>query len=48
MAEAYFFPACDFIILIYEYAIKINDKLNKKFHQQKDGICEQDEELRLR
>lgn len=28
--------------------IKINDKLNKKFRQQKDGICEQDEELRLR
>ena len=28
--------------------IIINDKLNKKFHQQKDGICEQNEELRLR
>ena len=28
--------------------IKINDKLNKKFRQQKDGVCEQDEELRLR
>ena len=28
--------------------VKINDKLNQKYRQQKDGVCEQDEELRLR